>query len=205
MRIIKKVVNIILIIITLISFFIIFISMKKIIKKEDQVFFNHYISYVLSDSMKPEFKKGEIIIISKIESIEELEIGKIVTFNYVLKDSKGNIIKDKNDNNLTVKNTHRIIDIDLNKKQIRTKGDNNKSNQIETVDFEDVVGIYKRKSVFLSFFGLIFINKWISFVIIIGFIIFFIIKHLIKITKELNKINYENIKKELEEEKENKE
>ncbi len=81
---------------------------------------------VISHSMEPIFSKGDVIF-SKDVAFEDLKVGDVVTFSH------------GEDSKLT---THRIEDIDKEKKQFLTKGDSNKTLDPEWVLAENVKGIF---------------------------------------------------------------
>ncbi len=96
-------------------------------EKNKSIFgFRHYT--ILSDSMFPTYKKGDLIFI-KLASYEEVKVNDAITF-YI------------NDNSpITV--THRVTKIlhEDGKTKFITKGDKNNSEDIAAVDGENVVGI----------------------------------------------------------------
>lgn len=66
---------------------------------------------VTSDSMKDTFNRGDVVF-SKMCEFEKLEVGDVVTVSVVNSDGFF---------------THRIVDIDREKRTVKTKGDNNNS------------------------------------------------------------------------------
>lgn len=102
---------------------------QKIIKKENGVSLFGYSSYiVVSGSMEPSIKVGDLVVIKQANE-SELDENDIITFS----DESGNIV------------THRIISINYDKngkKQYQTKGDNNNSADIGLVTIENVKGKY---------------------------------------------------------------
>ena len=85
---------------------------------------------VLSDSMKPEFKSGDLIIIKECEE-EELKEGEIITFNSII-------------DNQYVLNTHRIVKIEGEgtERRYTTQGDNNEIEDQHLIAGGDIVGRY---------------------------------------------------------------
>lgn len=81
---------------------------------------------IVSESMEPNIKSGDAIIVKNITQ-NQLEVGDIISF----KDS--NFI-----------NTHRIVDIveENGILKYRTKGDNNKRNDKKLVSYDDIEGKY---------------------------------------------------------------
>ena len=95
---------------------------------------------VVSGSMETSINVGDLVIAKKIDSDKSLKNGDIIAFrtsdNYVV--------------------THRIVE---------TKGDNNKSNDMDPVVFDKIEGVYVTKYAKLGNFVL-FIQKPIGFIII---------------------------------------
>ena len=81
-------------------------------------------AYVVeTNSMEPELKKGDILIVRKVDPAK-LEAGQIITFT-----SRGELI------------THRISSIDKKLERISTKGDKNSINDVEKVKYDEVRGV----------------------------------------------------------------
>jgi len=99
-----------------------------------------YVS-VLSDSMKPTFKKGDLIVCEKITGTEkqDLKIGDIITF-------KADLDKDGYKNEV---NTHKIIEVSNEGSNIyyTTKGDNNEIKDSERVHYSEVLAKYTGKKI----------------------------------------------------------
>lgn len=79
---------------------------------------------VLSGSMEPTYKTGSVIYVKPVKA-SQVEVGDPISF--VLNEE------------LTVV-THRVIDIDTDKKQFHTKGDANSSADGGSVHFENLIG-----------------------------------------------------------------
>jgi len=94
---------------------------------------------VKGKSMDPEFKAGNLIIIKKIKSIDEIKKGDIITYK------TSNIYSPLNASEYI---THRIYDISGN--IIRTKGDNNKKIDPIKIKLGDVLGIVVAKVVYIN-------------------------------------------------------
>ena len=93
---------------------------------------------VKTDSMKPEFKANDMIIVKEIDDVYKLKEGDVITFK------TNNIEKGK-----TVYNTHRIVNVinDNNRLSFETKGDNNPINDSEKVSSDKVVGKWTGKKI----------------------------------------------------------
>ena len=112
-------ISIITILLVLISLFLFFLN-TGILKYKTVV--------IVSESMEPRIKIGDIVVIDKLEDISNLKEGDIIAFN-----SEGKII------------VHRIVKIySYNEKiYIKTKGDNNNSEDPTAIQKKDVIGIAK--------------------------------------------------------------
>lgn len=84
---------------------------------------------IQSDSMKPTFKTGDMIIAKEVDNVNELKIGEVITYTTVLIDAEGRSVRGNN--------THRITDIVYNAdgtiNNFVTKGD--------ATDMEDTVPV----------------------------------------------------------------
>ena len=89
---------------------------------------------VLSDSMKPEFAEGDLILVKQAEPDYEYKLNDIVSF-YTIIEGK------------TVINTHRIVEIvDSNGlRQYVTKGDANPTVDERMIIDGDIIGLYSGK------------------------------------------------------------
>lgn len=84
-----------------------------------------YHTYVIeSASMEPAFPVGSMIIVEKCDFFD-VEINDVITF----KQSSSNMSK-----------THRVIDIDEQKKRFTTKGDNNQEKDVQKVYSKALIG-----------------------------------------------------------------
>ena len=93
---------------------------------------------VKTDSMKPEFKANDMIIVKEIDDVYKLKEGDVITFK------TNNIEKGK-----TVYNTHRIVNVinDNNRLSFETKGDNNPINDSEKVSSDKIIGKWTGKKI----------------------------------------------------------
>lgn len=111
-----------------------------------KVFGKSYVT-VLSDSMKDEFKKGDLIVIKRFDKTTlantTFKKGDVITFEAKTDDGKLTFV------------THRIIEVDEIDEYYITQGDvqfNNpetsgKDGHIEQVAFMNVVGLYQNKKI----------------------------------------------------------
>ena len=113
---------------------------------------------VLSNSMKPELRVGDLVVDKKID-VKELKVGDVITFRWN-----------------TSLSTHRIAEIitdDKNNISFKTKGDNNNAVDQEVVKSNNVIGKYMFRIPFIGFIltklkglsGVILI--WVTFIIVI--------------------------------------
>lgn len=79
---------------------------------------------VMSGSMEPFYHVGSVVIVDKHVTPEEIQVGDPITFR-------------KGDNAVA---THRVIGIDTEARQFRTKGDANDVEDLAPVPFEDMIG-----------------------------------------------------------------
>lgn len=96
-----------------------------------------YRSYtVLSPSMEPTYRVGSLILAKPVEA-SSIQVGDAITF-YV--ESGSSVVA-----------THRVVSIDTEKQQFRTKGDNNPKEDPSPVSFQQLVG--RTAAVSFPYFG----------------------------------------------------
>lgn len=122
-------------------------------KSQNNTIFGHSLYAVLSDSMKPEFQAGDIIISKKVD-VNTLEVGDIITYY-------------SNDPSQTVV-THKIVRFEEknNKTYIVTKGINSQNEDSYLVNPANVLGLYKF-SLPKAGFVFQFIRKPLGFILVI--------------------------------------
>ena len=109
----------------------IYIACQKFVFKSSNIELFGYKAYVvLTGSMKPTINPNDIVIVKKT-SKDNIKENDIITF------SKGS----------TTTVTHRIIEIveQDGETLYRTKGDNNNSEDVDLVKYNDIEGVYKYK------------------------------------------------------------
>lgn len=79
---------------------------------------------VLSGSMEPYYHVGSVVFVDKSASPEEVKVGDPITFT-------------KTDSLVA---THRVIEIDNDKREFKTKGDANETEDASPVSFDQLVG-----------------------------------------------------------------
>ena len=152
----KYVLTPILLVIVLLNLYIIF---QKLTHPNQVVKIFGYRTYIVSSgSMEPYLKVGDIILVDKVDSAQEIKVDDIITFTQ----GDGKDI------------THRVIEIkDVNdNRSFVTKGDNNNDNDPNEVKFENIRGKYSSK---ISGIGKFILSVKTSFGAIIFVIIIFII------------------------------
>lgn len=84
---------------------------------------------VESDSMKPTFKKNDLIICKEVDDVYSLKKGDVITFWTIIDGKK-------------VKNTHRIVEVNEfeNTRSFVTRGDNNNQDDTMPAYAGDVIG-----------------------------------------------------------------
>jgi len=84
---------------------------------------------VQSDSMKPTFKQGDLIMVKKVDDLYSLKKDDVITFYTIIDGQR-------------VINTHRIVEIseEDNTKRFITKGDNNQIDDETPVSASDIIG-----------------------------------------------------------------
>ena len=154
--ILKYILTPILLIIVLLNLYIIF---QKITHPNQIVTIFGYKTYIVSSgSMEPFLQVGDIILVDKVESANDISTNDIITFSQ----EQGKDI------------THRVIEIkEVNGNRLFiTKGDNNNSADSNEVEFGRVRGKYSGK---IDGIGKFILNVKTSFGAIIFVIVIFII------------------------------
>lgn len=92
---------------------------------------------IQSDSMKPTFKTGDMIICKEVDNVNELKKGDVITYTTVLTDETGRSVRGNN--------THRIIDIVYNEQDgtinhFVTQGDSISMEDTKPVTPDEILG-----------------------------------------------------------------
>lgn len=101
------------------------------------VFGKSFIS-IETDSMKPTYKTGDLVFMTKLSDADKLNLkpGDIITYRAPIDINNDGMIGDIN--------THRVVSVDTDALRVQTKGDNPETNKAEddyTVHFTDIIGI----------------------------------------------------------------
>ena len=116
--------------------------------------FGKAIYFVVSGSMDPTIKVGEVIIVEKVSSPDDLKKGDIITYNGREGTFAGKVV------------THRIISEGVVDGKITTCGDANHGISDPPITYNDVIGRYVKTSVFLTTVYKVFTSK-IGFLFIV--------------------------------------
>lgn len=162
----KKIYNVVTtIVVALIFVFLVaMVSVMLIQKKsggESQVF-GYYLFDVLTDSMSGTIEKGEVIVCKKVEDVNDLKVGDIITFTAPSGPLKG------------YNETHRIVNIvykdDGSIDYIETAGDKLYGDSIKKDEWhlspDNVKAVFLKKTAFIG--GLrSFLSHWYGYVVLI--------------------------------------
>lgn len=154
-KIAKNIKNILYVILIILIYNMVLIGVSSTNKLKNINLFG-YKSYVItSASMDPEIKSGDVII-SKVIKQQDLQKGDVITFR-------------KNQDVIT----HRIVDIESNedKKYYITKGDNNKYEDLEKIEYGQIEGKYIFKISKLGKFIILLDNKIVILIIMLVILI----------------------------------
>lgn len=136
---------------------------------------------IIGGSMEPNYHVGSLVYVSEIDP-SEITVNSVIT--YVL-------------NEEGVVSTHRVVDIDLEKQQFKTKGDANRNVDGLPVHFNNVLGEVKFALPLLGYLS-VFINSQYGIIIIITLLIVLIsssfLNKMIFNTKEKESLHEEKIK-----------
>lgn len=121
-KLVPKIFGLLIFAIIVIVFYNIFLIVLSSKDKEQDYIFGMKAYVIETDSMEPELKVGDVIIIKKCER-QDLKVGDIITF-----ENRGELI------------THRITEFNPATLRYATKGDKNSLNDIEAVKFQEIKG-----------------------------------------------------------------
>ena len=148
---IKKIKKIIDIVMVIVIYNIVLVSISCMNKIEPITILGCRAYIIISNSMEPIIKKGDIVI-TKAAKAEDIKVNDIITYK-------------KKDETIT----HRIINIENNGKEIMytTKGDNNNIEDIERILYNDIEGKYIIKIPLLGKILLILENKIVFLILVL--------------------------------------
>lgn len=186
-KVLNTIVNIILVLVIL---FAIFCGYSAYVTKAGSgvpSIFGIRVFAIQSDSMKPTFSKGDLVISKAIDDPSKLKVGDIITFWTVIEGER-------------VLNTHRIVGIEDcgTYYSYTTKGDNNTIEDGLTVHSGEVVGKYVGHIPFLgSFIDFLQTSKGFFICIVVPIALFFIY-YLVQFFKALFAYQAEKMRLQLE-------
>ena len=127
--------------------------------------FGYATFYVVSGSMDPTIKVGDVILIERVSSPEDLEKGDIITFHGRGGNLAGKVV------------THRIISDGVVNGKITTCGDANHGIADDPITYDDVIGRYVKTSVALTTVYMAFTSKYgFLFIVFIPLLILLIVQ-----------------------------
>ena len=158
----EKIIKVVKIIVLIMVVILAIILIKKVMNKEEIPFITNTNAYiVLSGSMEPEIGVGDIVITTSVKQ-EDIKVGDIISF------TKG-----------TTMVTHRVTEINEENEVVtyKTKGDNNNTEDLGVITYDNVVGKYKSKIPKVGHI-ILFIQKYL--IVVIAIFIFFTVFMLTK-------------------------
>lgn len=178
----------------IIIFLFIFIGFSIKYRKDSSGYILGYRSFIiLSDSMKPEFKSGDLIFVKRVNS-GEIYFNDIIS--YTSRDPRifGDIV------------THRIVDIDYENNEFITRGDNADQDDEYPVTEELIIGKYVFSIPYIGYF-FNFLKTDLGFVLLfitpLSILIITEIIHLLKLINLYKIADHEEIIKSKDEEMDN--
>lgn len=188
----KKIIKIITYFIIIFIFIFIGFSIKY--RKDSSGYIFGYRSFIiLSDSMKPEFKSGDLIFVKRVNS-GEVYFNDIIS--YTSRDPRifGDIV------------THRIVDIDYENSEFITRGDNADQDDEYPVTEELIIGKYVFSIPYIGYF-FNFLKTDLGFVLLfiapLSILIITEVIHLLKLINLYKIADHEEIIKSKDEEMDN--
>ncbi len=150
-----------IVVVTLVFFLVVLV----INKATNKPYVFGYATYtIVSGSMEPKLEIGDVILVKKVNSLDDLKVGDIITYHGRQGDLAGKTV------------THQILRIEGDK--IVTRGIAKwVTSEDPAITFNDVIGKYARKSGFLTVIYALFLNKYgFLFIIIIPLLILLVVQ-----------------------------
>ncbi len=127
--------------------------------------FGYATFFVVSGSMEPTINKGEVILVERVTSADQLHKGDIITFNGKGGSLEGKVV------------THRIISDGVVNGKITTCGDANHGISDEPIPLTNVIGKYVKTSAALTTVYAVFTSKYgFLFIVFIPLLILLIVQ-----------------------------
>ncbi len=160
---VKKIYNIVTTVITAVVFVFLAVVLGLTISQRrsggDASFFGYHVYEVMTGSMSGTIEVGDVIIAKKVENVNELAVGDIITFV-----APSGPLKGRNE-------THRIIEVisngDGTVQYFRTQGDNEQYADNWRLSPSAVKAKFLRKSPFIAGFRR-FLSHWYGYVLLIA-------------------------------------
>ena len=131
-KIIKILINILVVFVCLIAFFLLYYIISAQIHSNDENYKPSISLYtIVSPSMDPVIKVYDVVVNKKVKSPNEISVGDIITYVSTNPTSEGMTI------------THRVIEVEGSSEgqyAYRTQGDNNSAPDATYVTFDNVIG-----------------------------------------------------------------
>ena len=174
-KVLKFIVGCIKTIIYFFLIFVVFVILMQRVSGNTLAIGGIRIFNVISGSMEPEYERGDLLIVNKIEN-DKIEIGQDIAYQGTSGDVEGRIV------------THRVVGIDETKdgRVFHTKGLTNMVEDPEVME-EQIYGVVVHKMIVLSFINKLTYNIYAFYIFIvipIGIIIFLEIKNIINNKEE---------------------
>jgi len=118
-----KLIIIVLVIVFALAVYSTFLIIASLSSEEKDYIYDMKAYLIESSSMEPELCTGDVVIVKKINNINDIKKDDIITFK-----NRGEVI------------THRISSINNITGKITTKGDKNLTDDIEPINVEDIFG-----------------------------------------------------------------
>ena len=174
-KVLKFIIGFIKAIIYILLIFVVFIILIQRISNNSISIGGIRIFNVISGSMEPEYERGDLLMIRKIDT-NEIVVGQDIAYQGTSGDLEGRIV------------THRVVGIDETEegRVFHTKGLTNMVEDPEVIE-EQVYGVVVHKMVVLSFINKLTYNIYAFYIFIvipIGIIIFLEIKNIMNNKEE---------------------
>lgn len=145
----KRILDIFTSLIILLSLFVLTIGLLPKLTSYDAY-------YVISDSMYPAIKKGDLVFTKEVK-FEEIEVDDVLTFT---KDGSGRWF------------SHRVVKINEAKQSFRTKGDNNNVEDPGYTSFDNVVGRVEKKFPLVGFLPMALSTTWGKIILVVIYAVY---------------------------------
>ena len=161
----KKIVGGVLTAILIVVLVICVVTVIRVKSSKKPFMFGYATYFVVSGSMDPTIKVGEIILVEKVQNPEDLKKDDIITYVGREGTFAGKVV------------THRIVSEGVQDGKITTCGDANHGVADPPIVFEQVIGRYVKTSMFLTTVYKAFTSKWgFLFIVFIPLMILLVVQ-----------------------------